>query len=59
MNVYYFKYYSGQSGLVDYDSLIFILFFMVGKCDVNNELLKFCFFLMVKEENKVNEVIDI
>jgi CRISPR-associated protein Cmr6 len=59
MNVHYPKYYSGQSGPVDYDSPTPIPFLTVGKCDANNEPLKFCFLLMAKEENKVNEVTDI
>jgi CRISPR-associated protein Cmr6 len=56
MNVHYPKYYSGQSGPVDYDSPNPIPFLTVGKCDVNNNPLKFSFHLMAKEENKVNEI---
>lgn len=56
MNVHYPKYYSGKSGPVDYDSPNPIPFLTVGKCDVNNKPLKFCFSSASKEERKVNDI---
>jgi CRISPR-associated protein Cmr6 len=56
MNVHYPKYYGEGKAPGDYDSPTPIPFLTVGKCDTNNEQLKFCFSLMVKEENKVNEI---
>ena len=56
MNVHYPKYYGEGKAPVDYNNPNPIPFLTVGKCDANNKPLKFCFPLMVKEGNKVNEI---
>jgi len=55
MNVHYPKYYSKGEVPADYDSPNPIPFLTVGKCDVNNEPLAFCFRLAMKENPVVKE----
>lgn len=55
MNVHYPKYYSKGEAPADYDSPNPIPFLTVGKCDVNNEPLAFCFRLAMKENSVVKE----
>ncbi len=59
MNVHYPKYYSKGEVPADYDSPNPIPFLTVGKCDVNNQPLKFCFALAARENIKGVKIKDV